>query len=46
MAVTIVLTVTLSILLHGVRAKPLAAWFATATNGHSGDGEQTGHDSC
>ena len=46
MAVTVVLTVTLSVLPHGVTAKPLVAWFAAATNGHSGNGEQAEHDSC
>jgi NhaP-type Na+/H+ or K+/H+ antiporter len=45
MAVTVVLTVTLSVLLHEVTAKPLVTWFAGATNGHSGDGEQAECDS-
>ncbi len=45
MAVTVVCTVTLSVLLHGVTARPLVAWFAAATNGHSGDGEQAVRDS-
>ena len=45
MAVTVMLTVTLSVLLHGVTARPLVAWFAAATNGQSGDGEQAERDS-
>jgi NhaP-type Na+/H+ or K+/H+ antiporter len=39
MAITVVCTVTLSILLHGLTARPLAAWFAARANGHDGDGE-------
>jgi NhaP-type Na+/H+ or K+/H+ antiporter len=39
MAITVVCTVTLSILLHGLTARPLANWFAAQTKGTSDDGE-------
>jgi NhaP-type Na+/H+ or K+/H+ antiporter len=45
MAITVVCTVTLSVLLHGVTARPVVAWFAAATKGHSGDVEQAERDS-
>lgn len=38
MAVTVVCTVTLSILLHGLTANPLAAWLGVRTKGEAGEG--------
>jgi len=39
MAITVVCTVTLSILMHGLTARPLANWIAARTKGTADDGE-------
>ncbi len=39
MAITVVCTVTLSILLHGLTARPLAEWYTAHEKRHAGDGE-------
>ena len=44
MAITVVCTVALSVLLHGVTARPFAAWFSAATNGNGGARETAGSD--
>ncbi len=38
MAVTVACTVTLSVLLHGVTARPFVAWFTAAAKGGNGNG--------